>query len=93
MTNPSSASVPRASLIVLNFNGVEVLGPCLESLVADVGPDDEIIVVDNGSADRSVDFVRENYPGVRLVCLPENRFIFGLNDGLAEARGATTSAS
>ena len=76
----------RASLIVLNYNGAEVLGPCLSSLLHDLGPDDEIIVVDNASADGSVSLVPDD-PRVRLVQNDENRFIFGLNDGLAVARG------
>ncbi len=77
----------HASLIVLTFNGCDVLGPCLASLTADKGPDDEIIVVDNGSVDETVSVVRRDYPDVRVVALPENRFIFGLNDGLRVAQG------
>src|ERR1700722_13529600 len=77
----------RSSLIVLNFNGCEVLRPCLPSLSPDAGRDDEVIVVDNGSADGSVEMVRQEYPKAKLVSLPGNRFIFGLNDGLREARG------
>lgn len=76
----------RASMIVLNYEGRDVLGACLESLVADVGPDDEIIVVDNGSRDGSDRLVAE-HPSVRLVQLPSNTYIFGLNAGLVVARG------
>jgi GT2 family glycosyltransferase len=77
----------RASLIVLNFNGLDVLDACLASLARDLHCDDEIIVVDNNSTDGSAEMVKRRYPTVSLVRLPENRFIFGLNDGLLAARG------
>ena len=49
--------------------------------------DDEIIVVDNGSSDGSVEHVVREFPLVRLVPLPHNTYIFGLNEGLAVASG------
>ena len=48
----------------------------------------ETILVDNGSTDGSVEFVRERFPWVRLVTLAENRgFAGGNNAGVREARG------
>jgi GT2 family glycosyltransferase len=76
----------RASLIVLNYEGREVVRPCLDSLVAAMGGDDELIVVDNNSQDGSADLCAE-YDRVRLIRLPENTYIFGLNAGLEVARG------
>ena len=52
-----------------------------------VGPDDEIIMVDNGSSDGSADAVSAAFPSVRVVRLTENRYIFSLNAGLEVARG------
>ncbi len=77
----------RCSLIIANYNERDVLLDCLASVVRAIGEDDEIIVVDNGSSDGSADAVAEVFPAVRLVRLPVNRYIFGLNDGLAAARG------
>lgn len=76
----------RVSLIVLNYQGREVLTACLDSLLADLGPEDEIIVVDNASSDGSSELVPD-HPQVRLLQRMENNFIFGLNDGVAAARG------
>jgi GT2 family glycosyltransferase len=78
--------VVRASLIVLNYQGREVIGECLRSLTEASGAHDEIIVVDNASTDGSLNEIRE-YDNVRLVSLPSNTYIFGLNEGLAVAEG------
>jgi GT2 family glycosyltransferase len=85
-----SLSGTRVSLIVLNYNGATVLDRCLDSLVSAAGPHDEIIVVDNASEDGSDVFAR-NFcaAGERRLFIPRasNNYIFGLNDGLAVARG------
>jgi GT2 family glycosyltransferase len=76
----------RASLIVLNYQGLGVVESCLDSLAAAVSSDDEIIVVDNCSQDGSREAL-ERRAGVRVIALDENSFIFGLNAGLAAAHG------
>lgn len=82
----SSREAIRASLIVLNFDGRDVLPACVESLKKAAGPSDEIIVVDNASTDGSGDLFAKD-KAVRTLRLPRNAYIFGLNDGLALARG------
>jgi GT2 family glycosyltransferase len=82
----------RCSLIVLNYDERDLVVACVASMLEAVGPDDEIIVVDNGSTDGSADaveaaFPAATHPAVHVVRLPENRYIFSLNDGLAVARG------
>lgn len=88
---PDTSGV-RCSLIVLNFDQRELLIDCVRSMLAAVGPDDEIVVVDNGSTDGSAEAVTEafpagDFPAVRLLRLPVNRYIFSLNAGLEIARG------
>lgn len=76
------------SVIIVNWNGRHLLGECLDSLMAQRFLDFEIILVDNGSHDGSVDFVREHYPAVRLIVLDENRgFSEGSNVGIRCATG------
>lgn len=78
----------RLSVIIVNWNGRNHLTTCLESLAVQTFRDFEVVLVDNGSIDGSLEFVRERYPWVKLVELPENRgFAAGNNAGLAAARG------
>jgi GT2 family glycosyltransferase len=74
---PDGAPAARRSLgpisaVVCNFDGEGYIAGCLDSLLAQDEPLDEIIVVDNGSADGSVDVVRKLYKGVKLLLLPAN---------------------
>ncbi len=62
----------RVSVITLNWNGTKVLSECLEGLHSQTYQSFSTIVVDNGSTDGSVDFVRRNYPEVNLVALDKN---------------------
>jgi len=66
------------SIIIVNWNGKGFLEGCLGSIFAQGFPPLEVILVDNGSTDGSVEFVRERFPGVIVV---EN----GRNIGFAEA--------
>ena len=75
------------SIIVPNYNGCQYLGRCLSSLHAQSLKDFEIIVVDNGSSDDSVAFIRKHFPGVQLVLLNENKgFARAINVGIGRAR-------
>ncbi|MBI4446374.1 MAG: glycosyltransferase [Acidobacteria bacterium] len=74
---PSSVSPTRelCSIVVLNWNGRTLLQESLPALVHAVqssGKPHEIILVDNGSSDDSVEWVRETYPSIRILALPEN---------------------
>ena len=81
----------KVHVIILNWNGREVLGPCLDSLMRVTDPPLEIIVVDNGSTDSSPEIVRQGFPGVDLIENDENLlFAAGNNVGIEAAleRGA-----
>ena len=79
----------RASVIVLSWNGEQYLPSCLAALAAQIGPDDELIVVDNGSTDDSVSLVRTQFRGATLIENGRNLgFAGGANVGLQAARGA-----
>lgn len=63
---------PRVAVIVLNWNGQHLLGRCLGALQAQTCRDAEVVLVDNGSTDGSVAFVRQHFPQVRLIVNSEN---------------------
>ena len=69
-----SETLPTVSVLVLNLNGREYLDSCVASLEAQVYPRDrfEIVVVDNGSTDGSIEFVRATYPRVRVLGFDSN---------------------
>ncbi|MDX2168190.1 MAG: glycosyltransferase family 2 protein, partial [Deltaproteobacteria bacterium] len=77
------------SAIVVNWNGREHLEVCLGSLLRQTLAGIEIVLVDNGSTDGSLDLVRARYgDAVRVVALADNRgYAGGLNAGLRAARG------
>jgi GT2 family glycosyltransferase len=76
------------SIVVLNHNGRPWLERCLGAAVAELAPDCELIVVDNGSNDGSADFVARTFPAVRRVVLEHNLgFAEGNNVGAKAARG------
>ena len=79
---------PLVSVVIVNWNGKALLGECLDSLRVQTCQDLEIVLVDNGSQDGSSEFVREQYPGVKLISLKENRgFAGGNNAGISVAEG------
>jgi GT2 family glycosyltransferase len=55
------------TLLVLNYNGKKYLPLCLDSLLKTHYPRFEIIVIDNCSSDDSVEFVKKNYPSVKII--------------------------
>jgi GT2 family glycosyltransferase len=79
---------PLVSVVIVNWNGMHLLGECLDSLLAQQAGDFEIIVVDNGSQDGSREYIQAHYRSVRLVALPDNRgFAGGNNAGIRIASG------
>jgi GT2 family glycosyltransferase len=77
---------PRASVVVLNWNGLQKTRECLASLQAVAYEPFDVILVDNASSDGSQDMVRREFPGVALIENDTNRGVAGgRNVGLREA--------
>ncbi|MCC6627763.1 MAG: glycosyltransferase family 2 protein, partial [Chloroflexi bacterium] len=62
-----TSAAPGVSIIVVTWNGRNVLAGCLAALAMQSYADVETIVVDNGSTDGTVAMVQSCYPGVRLI--------------------------
>jgi GT2 family glycosyltransferase len=85
----SQSNAPLFSVIILNWNGRHLLEECLSSIRSQTFREFETIVVDNGSTDGSVNWVKERWPeSVSTVELPSNLgFAGGNNAGIRLARG------
>ena len=76
------------SVIVLNWNGKQYLETCLSSLERQTYRSIEIILVDNGSIDGSIEFVKKKFPGVLILSHYENLgFAEGVNSGIMISKG------
>lgn len=79
----------KLSIIILCWNDLKVVTDCLTSIYAGThSMEFEVIVSDNGSTDGSIEFIRENFPQVRLIENGRNlRFSKGNNAGIRVSRG------
>lgn len=76
------------SVVIPNYNGMQYVKRCLDSLEKQTLTSREIIFVDNGSTDGSREYVQQNYPSVRLEALPENTgFCGAVNVGIRLSAG------
>lgn len=73
----------KIAIVILNWNGRELLEKFLPSVVAYSLEDADVYVADNNSTDNSIDFLKENYPQVRIVQNKINGgYAKGYNDAL-----------
>jgi glycosyltransferase involved in cell wall biosynthesis len=75
------------AIIIVGFNGAFFLPSCLDSVLCQSHPADEIVFVDDGSTDDSINVVKRWGRGkVKIVSLPENQ-------GMCAARNAGVDAT
>ena len=75
--------MPTTTVIIPNWNGQHLLAPCLLALAAQTNQDREVVLVDNGSQDGSVEWVRSRFPTVRLLAQERNLgFAAAINQGI-----------
>ncbi len=75
--------MPTTTVIIPNWNGRHLLGPCLEALAAQTDQDHEVVLVDNGSQDGSVEWVCAHFPTVRVLANASNLgFAAAVNQGI-----------
>lgn len=83
--NREAGRRPHVAVVVVTYRSEAQIAACLDSLrTAAAEADLEIVVVDNGSGDGTVDLVRGRFPEVRVEAQRENLgFAAGCNRGLA----------
>jgi GT2 family glycosyltransferase len=90
---PQRADSRKTTIIIVNWDGKHLLAECLPAVLEAVrheGGNHDILVVDNGSTDGSVDFIQQNFPSVRVLPLERNHgFIGGNNRGIAAVQTDT----
>ena len=85
----TTADSPLVSVVIPSYNGMAHLPVCLSSLHAQRYQPLEIILVDNGSTDDSVAYVRREFSDVRIISLAQNQVFAGaVNTGIRAAAGS-----
>jgi len=77
-------------VIVISFNGMEFIEDCLASVQKSLDEvvDSEILVIDNGSTDGTVELIENRYPNIQLIKNRDNLgFARAVNQGFEKARG------
>jgi GT2 family glycosyltransferase len=79
---------PLISVIIVNWNGKEYLSPCVRSVQEQSYPNLEVVLVDNGSTDGSVEYIRSLFPRLHWIVNRENLgYGGGNNRGIRAAAG------
>jgi len=82
---------PLVSIIVVNFNGEKFISSCMDSLLKITYPNYEIVLVENGSKDNSLQHIKHEYGNikkVKIIISKKNLFFTGgSNLGAKKARG------
>lgn len=88
LNRKASLPVPLVSVIIVNWNGLRFLDNCLSSADNQSYQYFEVILIDNGSTDGSVEFVRSNFPDTIIIENKDNLgFAKANNQGIEIARG------
>lgn len=83
-----TVKIKKSSIIILTYNSVEDINDCICSILHQSDEDFEIIIVDNSSTDGTVEFIRNNYPQLKLIETGKNLgYPGGNNIGFQYAKG------
>jgi GT2 family glycosyltransferase len=87
MVDASVRVMPGVAVVVVNFNGGEIVEQCLAALAVQSRPPERTIVVDNASTDGSPDRIAARFPEVELTRLAHNAGFAGGNNVGVRAAG------
>jgi GT2 family glycosyltransferase len=80
--------MPSVTVGIVTWNSERFLPSCLDGLEDQADPSIELVVVDNASTDRSVELVRERFPGARIIMNADNvGYCKAHNQAIAASQG------
>lgn len=86
MSAPTTSTAPKVTVIILTWNRVDDVVMCLDSFSEVDYPNLEVMVVDNHSADETVEVLRERYKWITLIVNDDNLgYVGGNNVGIKQA--------
>ena len=81
-------NLPLVSIVVVTFNSQKYISDCLEAIFKTKYENFEVIVIDNGSTDKTLELVEEKFPLAKIIKSPKNLgYAGGNNLGARHARG------
>ncbi len=83
---PRPATMPMVSVVICAYNAERTMRPCLESLRRLDYPNFEVVIVDDGSRDKTAD-ISMDFPEFRLIGQPNKGLSVARNVGMHAARG------
>jgi len=85
MQNPIASDKPVISVCIANYNGIDIIGPCIESVLNQTTEYQyEILIHDDASTDNSVEHIQREFPQVKLLVSSENVGYCKSNNKMAE---------
>lgn len=77
------SKMAKSTVVIPNYNGIQYIEACLDSVYGGTTADLEVIVVDNASTDGSLALVEEKFPQARIIRNSENTgFSVAVNQGI-----------
>lgn len=79
-------NLTEASIVIINYNGLSYLDELFSSIQKQTLKPREVLLVDNASSDKSVEFIKHSYPETRIIRFNKNLgFAAAANAGLRES--------
>jgi len=76
----------RVCAVIVTYNRKELIRECLSAVLSQTRPPDHVLVVDNASTDGTPEMLREEFPQVEVLRLPENQgSAGGFHEGMKRA--------
>jgi glycosyltransferase involved in cell wall biosynthesis len=87
-TSPTDLPSPLLTVIVAVFNGAATLQQCIDSVTSQTYPNKELVIIDGGSQDGTVEILKANQESISYwISEPDCGIYNAWNKGLAQAKG------